>query len=144
MGLLFTIRNGIAIRDSPTSTGRWPRSDQDTKPFRFPWNTIGRGPVKAGFTVGLHPTHRPVVSQMDRPQALVHQVMVSRAQWHEIVEIGCSASFPRNDVMDLAVLERDSAMRMSAGAVHGSESTSLCTGGGAMGAPYVEHLGSVS
>jgi len=51
----------------------------------------------------------------------VDEVVVALAEWEEVVDVGGAVvSCPPADVVDLGVAERDVAVGVGAGAVHGA------------------------
>src|SRR5207247_4749781 len=51
--------------------------------------------------IGVGPTHRAVVVSHDPPSVLVNQLVVERADQHEVVQIGGTAIAPPPDVVSL-------------------------------------------
>ena len=109
---------GFAIRDSVFSVG-------------WSGDAVGGVSVEVGLAVGLCPHDRPFGCEVDAPHAFVDQMMVFRTQGYEVVEIGRSALFPRDDVMELAVVHAHRAVRVGTGLVDGGECASLGSCGGA-------------
>jgi hypothetical protein len=68
-------------------------------------------------------------SQENRPAGVVDQVVVSEAEWDEVVDVGGSELFPPHDVVDLAPLERRGAPGDRTGAMDCSQRPALFTVG---------------
>jgi len=60
-----------------------------------------------------------VRDQRDPASTFMNRVMVLRAQWHEIAQVGWPAMFPGRDVVWLAMGELHRAVRISAGFMAG-------------------------
>lgn len=71
-----------------------------------------------------------IVIEPDGPSSIVNVVVVSAAEWDQVVEIGWSTVPPIPDVVDLASREHDIAAWPGAGRVHGLEGSSLGPVGG--------------
>ena len=72
------------------------------------------------LSVGLGDRECAVVCEFECPSGFVDEVVVSRAQWQQVVEICQPVEFPGADVVDLASVERDVAAVEGAGALHRS------------------------
>ena len=83
---------------------------------------------------------RAVGLQREVPSPFVHEVVMLRAQRQQIFQVGEAESFPRDDVVDLTVVERNVAVRMGAGAVHGTQRSALGAVGDALFAPDGERF----
>ena len=84
------------------------------------------GSVEADRAVGL---------QGELPASFVDEVVVFGAQRQQVVEVGEAESFPGDDVVDLAVVERDVAVGVGAGAVHRPQGSALGPVGDSLFAP---------
>ena len=74
------------------------------------------------------------------PSSFVDEVVMLRAQRQQVFEIGQAEPLPRDDVVDLAVVERDVAVGVGAGAVHRTQRSALGAVGDALFAPDGERL----
>jgi hypothetical protein len=66
--------------------------------------------------------------------------MMCFAERDHVSKVGSTAVFPWLDVVDAAVVERNGAVGVGAGAVEGAEGSSLGSGGGAVFASDVEEF----
>lgn len=77
-------------------------------------------PLIRDGAVGSHDGEPPIGCEGQTPFAFVDEVMMSVTYGQEVREIGWAASFPGDDVVDLAVIEPGFASFECAVAVHGS------------------------
>jgi len=79
------------------------------------------GSLVVGGAVGSGPGGDPVGGHGEVPASFVDEVVVAFAQWQEVVDVGGAVvSCPPADVVDFGVAERDIAVGVGAGAVHGA------------------------
>jgi len=90
--------------------------------------------------VGLSDGEGAVGGEVEVPVVVVDEVVVTRAEWHEVVEVGGAALLVGVDVVDVAAVERGVAVAEGTGAVHRSQGAALGAVGVADGASGVEHI----
>ena len=76
--------------------------------------------------------------EFESPALFVDEVMMSRAQREQVVEVGASAELPGDQVVDLAALEWCFAAGEGAGAVDGAQGAALGAVGEALLASDVD------
>jgi hypothetical protein len=76
------------------------------------------------LTIGLSDGERSIGREMENP-ADMDDVVVTIAEWYQIVEIGCATDFPWREMVDLTAIERRVAVAEPAGSVHRPQGSTL-------------------